>query len=331
MTGGNDVVIKAGKSVTLDYSCTFASNPGSGTNTATVKWDKDAASTPNGSAEGKADFTFVDPTNVTDECVTVKDTFNGGAATTFGVACVNNNPTFAKDASNNLANFVSSYDAATKTFTFTYSRTVPAPAFGTCVDYPNTAEFKTNDSGTTGSDSESVKVCRFNAPLTIGYWKTHLGKSSNPNDCQGLSLPNGTGCSNNGPWTKYLLGKSICDGCTVGKLGNFTVTTIQQAAYVFNANNCSNAPTTDANAAGCLAAQLLGAELNVGNGANFCICSTIKDANKLLAAVNYTVAANGTVSANFTGSGYTRADAVALKTTLDNYNNNKGCPPAPPV
>jgi hypothetical protein len=46
----------------------------------------------------------------------------------------------------------------------------------------------------------------------------------------------------------------------------------------------------------------------------------------LLAAVGYTVAANGTVSANFTGSGYTRNDVVALKTVLDNYNNNKGCP-----
>jgi hypothetical protein len=64
----------------------------------------------------------------------------------------------------------------------------------------------------------------------------------------------------------------------VGKLGNYTVATFQQAATVFNANNCSNASTSDSNAAACLAAQLLAAQLNVANGANTCICDTIKEA-----------------------------------------------------
>jgi hypothetical protein len=328
VTGGDDVVIPAGKAITLDYSCTFASNPGSGTNTATATWDKNAAHTPNGSDDGTAGFTFGTPTTVTDECVTLDDTFGlhntPGTKTTFGVACVDDNPTFAKDLSNNLANFAESYAAGTRTFTLTYSRTVSAPALGGCDTYDNTATFTTNDTKTTGSDSESVKVCRFNAPLTIGYWKTHLAKTGTVGWCTGL--PTGTGCSNNGPWVKDLLGKTICDNCTVGKLGTYTVDTSLKAANVFNANNCSNASTLDANAAACLAAQLLAAQLNVANGANTCICDTIKEAKAFLTAVNY----NGPGQPVTFNATYTRAKAIELKTRLDNYNNNLGCP-APPV
>jgi hypothetical protein len=91
---------------------------------------------------------------------------------------------------------------------------------------------------------------------------------------------------------------------------------------VFNANNCSNASTSDSNAAACLAAQLLGAELNVANKANTCICTTIQAAITLLTNVGY----NGPGSkVTFTGA-YTRAAAITLKTALDNFNNNKGCP-----
>jgi hypothetical protein len=192
VTGGTGVVIKAGESVTLDYSCTFTSNPGSGTNT--VTWDKDAASTPNGSASATADFAFGAPTKVTDDCVTVDDTFNGGSTDTFGVACANG--TFTKDAGNNLANFADLYSSGTRTFTFTYSRRVDAPEnLGECDTYDNTAT-STTDTGATDSDSETVTVCRFNAPLTIGYWKTHLAPNGTPG-CTGF--PNGTGCSKNGP------------------------------------------------------------------------------------------------------------------------------------
>jgi hypothetical protein len=109
----------------------------------------------------------------------------------------------------------------------------------------------------------------------------------------------------------------------VGNLGNTTITTFQQAATVFANNNCSNASSADANAAACLAAQLLGAELNVWNKANYCVCPTIKNAIALLTAVNYDPIHN---TAHFSGSGYTRANAVTLATALNNYNNGLGCP-----
>ncbi len=71
-------------SATFDYTCTFGSNPDAGTNTATATWDKTAASTPNGSANGTAAYDFTDPTTVTDECIDVKDTLKGA----LGTVCV---------------------------------------------------------------------------------------------------------------------------------------------------------------------------------------------------------------------------------------------------
>ena len=296
-------IVPASDSIDVNYSCTYSSAPSSanGKNTATAKWDADGAHTPSGSASGDALFAFVTPTTKIDECVSVNDPIDPNSPHNF---CVG--------------------DTGDPTFSFTYSRTVNAPALGTCVSYDNTATFTTYDTGTEGSDSETVKVCRFNAPLTIGYWKTHLAKTGTAGWCTGL--PTGTGCSNNGPWVKDLLNKTICDNCTVGKLGNHTVDTSLKAANVFNANNCSNASTSDSNAAACLAAQLLAAQLNVANGANSCICDTIKEAKAFLTAVGY----NGPGSAVTFTAPNTRAKAIDLKTQLDNYNNNKGCP-APPA
>jgi hypothetical protein len=175
------------------------------------------------------------------------------------------------------------------------------------------------------SDCEPLQI--FRGALTIGYWGNHLAK----NGTSGCSnAPSGTGCSSNGPFTKDYLGNTICvdpitcpTGIIVGTLGNTTIATFLQAATVFKNNNCSNASSSNANAAACLAAQLLGAELNVANGANFCACATIKSAIALLKAVNYNPLNN---TSNFTGSGYTRQNAIDLKTKLDNYNNAKGCP-----
>jgi hypothetical protein len=175
------------------------------------------------------------------------------------------------------------------------------------------------------SDCEPLQI--FRGALTIGYWGNHLAKNGT-SGCS--SAPSGTGCNSNGPFTKDYLGNTICvdpitcpTGIIVGTLGNTTITTFLQAATVFKNNNCSNASSSNANAAACLAAQLLGAELNVANGANFCACATIKSAIALLKAINYNPINN---TSNFTGSGYTRQDAIDLKTKLDNYNNAKGCP-----
>jgi hypothetical protein len=114
------------------------------------------------------------------------------------VACID--PTsWTTDPGNTLANFHESF--ADPTFTFTYSRTIHAPSAGTCVTYPNTAKFTTNN-GATGSAGASVQVCAYQAPLTIGYWGNHLAPTGTAG-CTGL--PSGTGCRNHGPGaSKYL-------------------------------------------------------------------------------------------------------------------------------
>lgn len=155
VTDGEDVSIPRGESVELDYSCTFDSNPSSGTNTATATWDADAAYTPTGSASDDAEFTFGDPTNVIDECVDVSDPLDTNSPHTF---CVG--------------------DTGDPTFSFSYSRTVSIPVEG-CVSYDNTATFTTNDTGTQDSDSETVQACRkVVLGKTMGFWGNTNGAAT---------------------------------------------------------------------------------------------------------------------------------------------------------
>jgi hypothetical protein len=173
------------------------------------------------------------------------------------------------------------------------------------------------DSNYTGSTSSCEPLQVFNAPLTIGYWSTHMYK------CAAAEKNGHNGCNNNGPFTDSLLGTSICNGaCVAGKLSNTFTATALTALSVFNGNNCSNASTSDSNAAACLAAQLLAAELNVANVANPCICPTIVNSIAFLTAVNYSGPGS---KVTFTAT-YTRAGAISLKTALDTYNNGGGCP-----
>jgi hypothetical protein len=124
----------------LGYTCTYTSNPGQVTDTATATWNATAASTPHGSASGSADADFggVNPTPV-DDSVTVTDTFGGTLGT---VTATDLSPT-----------------------TFTYDHSFPGVA-GQCTSYPNTATFTTNTSGTTRSASQSATVCQ-GADLTV--------------------------------------------------------------------------------------------------------------------------------------------------------------------
>lgn len=155
--GGTEVMVPMGESVTLAYACTFAANPGSGTNTATATWDAEAFHTPNGTASATAAFEFGDPTNVYDECVAVDDTVAGA----LGDVCVgDDNPR-----------------------TFEYTASFTGPAAGTCADQPNTATTTANDSGATESAEASVEVCSYQARLTPGYWKNHLAfDAKNPSN-----------------------------------------------------------------------------------------------------------------------------------------------------
>jgi len=84
VTGGDNVTIPASGSVTLDYTCSFDAAPGDGSNTATATWDATLLYSDDSTSLGSADYTFGAPSNLTDQTVTVTDSFNGGAATTLG-------------------------------------------------------------------------------------------------------------------------------------------------------------------------------------------------------------------------------------------------------
>ncbi len=221
VTGGTGVSVPASGSVTLDYSCTFGSNPGSGTNTATATWDSATFFTPSDSASGTADFAFGDPTNLIDECVNVSDSFAGS----LGTVCVGDaNPT-----------------------TFTYSRTVSVPQFD-CVSYDNTATFTTNDTGATGSASQTVKVCgpAKTGALTMGFWQNKNGQGIITG---GASV---SGVCKSGTWLRQFAPFQDLSA---------TATCAQVATYVTNVIKAANASGAAMNAM--LKAQMLATALDV--------------------------------------------------------------------
>jgi len=316
------LTIPASGSYNFPYSCGLSAAVAAGTtNTVTMTWlAQDLTNGHHLSAGTDFDTVPVDFT-VSDNCATATDTFTAagtpeGAADALGTYCADDGS--ADTTGVTLNNFAQSYLAPT--WTITYSRTVPAPTtLGTCQEYDNHADFTDNSNPpTSDSASASATVCAFNASLTIGYWKTHMSLC-------GPHVKIGTnGCNNNGPFTSDFLGHTICNGtCVVGKLSSsYSADTTAKALAVFNGNNCANAGTSNSNAAACLAAQLLGAELNVANIANPCICDTINQAIDFLTHVGY----NGPGSPVTFDATYTRTGAIALKTALDNYNNGLGCP-----
>jgi hypothetical protein len=131
--------LPAGDTALYPYDCTFGSNPGSGTNTATVSWTptlSDGSVTPDDSFPATAPFSFGNPTTVIHNCVDATDNYAG----TLGTVCVGDaNPT-----------------------TFNYSRTVSVPH--DCVTVNNTATFTVqdldSDADDTGSSSVTAKACR---------------------------------------------------------------------------------------------------------------------------------------------------------------------------
>lgn len=134
-------------SVIIPYSCELPSGD-PGTNIATATWDKDAYHTPNGSAQGSADYEFVTPTTEVNNPVTVTDTFNG-VETTLGTV------------------------AYPGPGVFEYTQTVAVPTWN-CKTYYNTAKIVE----TGQSDTEKVKVCGpvKTGALTMGFWQNKNGQ-----------------------------------------------------------------------------------------------------------------------------------------------------------
>jgi hypothetical protein len=150
--------LPAGGTAIYPYTCTFASNPGSGTNNATVSWNpilSDGSVTPDSTFTAPRAFAFGSPTTVIHNCVDATDSYAG----VLGSVCVGgSNPT-----------------------TFNYSRVVNVPH--DCVTVNNTATFNVqdpdSDADDTGSSSVTAKVCRVPAKtgaLTIGFWQNKNGQ-----------------------------------------------------------------------------------------------------------------------------------------------------------
>jgi hypothetical protein len=344
--------------LSLSYTCTWA--PGAGPaanmehNTARVDWpdttgSADTADLPAGHADFTLPFTFGTP-NPIDNCADVSDTFNGGTPDGLAHVCANNSPLPSSVNPHNLANFALAYLANTQadgttsagygTFKFTYSRSIPfsAGTLGSCLDYSNRASSTDNSTpAITVNADKTVTVCFFGPRFTPGYWKNHLadavsGHTYSDSYCGTTALKNAGGsCSTIGPfakqWTNSTHYKCLGgpDNCTPTGTSPYKVDSILNAAKVFSAMSCSfsgNAANQNQQAIGCLAGHLLSAKYNRNiNGSDPCIDATISAADAFLLSIPYT-GPTGT----YTGiSAAQRSTAIALKTSLDNYDNGGGC------
>jgi hypothetical protein len=143
------VLIVAGGHLDVSYTCDLGTVT---TNTATVSWTDFGG--------GSATTHPPVPISFIDTCATATDVFGiKGSLTTI------------------TTNLGQVCNTATNPTTFTYSQTVSVPAHG-CLLYDNTATFKTNDTGTTGSASKEVEVCgpANTGALTMGFWQNKNGQ-----------------------------------------------------------------------------------------------------------------------------------------------------------
>jgi hypothetical protein len=169
-----------------------------------------------------------------------------------------------------------------------YQRTIGP--YGTCGDYTvdNTASFVANDTGASGSHGwrVSVHVPCGGCTLTIGYWKNHAGF---------------------GPQ------RDMVTGLLPISLGSISVTNAAQAVQFLGFKGSNNVFDAS-NGINKLCAQLLGAKLNIKNGADgSVVASTIAAADAFLATKN---------SLSWAGLTKTQKNQVlSWMSTLDNYNN----------
>jgi hypothetical protein len=155
ITNGVPSSVPAGAS-NYGYTCSPTGTTAT-SNTATVAWSDQTLDNGDtllgGSAPITVGFSFAE--NDTDECVHVTDPNSPNPPLPADVCVGDSNPT-----------------------TFNYSKDVPVPTNGVCTSITNTATFTTNDTGATGSASQTVKVCGLAAPgaLTMGFWQNKNGQ-----------------------------------------------------------------------------------------------------------------------------------------------------------
>jgi hypothetical protein len=223
VTNGTGVALTAVETQ-FGYTCDLAGLPqGQLDNTVAAAWPEQLLDNGSLLAAGSADFTFSNISfkeNAIDECTNVTDSYAG----LLGKACVGDaNPQ-----------------------SFSYSRTIAVPA-NDCQSYGNTATFTTNDSGATGSASQSVSVCgpAKTGALTIGFWKNTNGQNLIKTYCG--TDPTGLGA--------YLRGL----GAGSGPYNNASSSCSSLATYV--SNILSGASATNMN--NMLKAQMLATALDI--------------------------------------------------------------------
>jgi hypothetical protein len=223
VTGGGPQDLPVGDT-TFGYTCSLSEVPTDGLfNKATVSWAEQTLGNGSDLAGDSADFTtgaILFTENAIDECASVSDSFAGP----LGLVCVGNpNPT-----------------------SFQYSRTVPVPQYD-CKSYDNTATFTANDTGTTSSASQTVKVCgpAKTGALTMGFWQNKNG--------QGIITSGAavSGVCKSGTWLRQFApyqDLSASASCS------------QVATYVYNVIKAANAGGSTMNAM--LKAQMLATSLD---------------------------------------------------------------------
>jgi hypothetical protein len=222
-------------SVTLGYTCTYASapSPAAFTNTATATWEATAASTPDGSASGEATGEFGSPTKTGNKTIEVTDTFNGKTETLGTLVATDKEP-FA-------------------TATYKYSRTVSVPA-SNCVKYTNTAA-----TGTGPTSSQTVEVCgpAKTGALTMGFWQNKNGQGN-------IQKYSGTNCQALRTWLNQFHPFSDLTATTCGSspsLGATSATGV--VGYVYNVIKAATCTSTSKTCNSMLKAQMLATALDV--------------------------------------------------------------------
>jgi hypothetical protein len=208
-----------------NYKCTWSGSgvPNSGTNTATISWDKSAAYTPDNSASPTAGFgAFTTPTTLTNQKVDATDCFYLST-----LMCTNPTSLGSQLTATNTKPYT--------TATYTYSRTVNVPS-GSCLKYDNTATI----TETMQSQSKEVEVCGpVLGGLTMGFWQNKNGQGLITN-----TTYSGTTCSalrtyltsfnpfKDFPGTKY--------GATCAGIASYVSDVIKAATCSSTTNTCNS-------------------------------------------------------------------------------------------
>jgi hypothetical protein len=147
---------------------------------------------------------------------------------------------------------------------------------------------------------------------TIGYWK------------------NWNTCSHDGAFVARAAktGNHLADEFLPITIGILNVNTCPIAVAILNKSDVVTAAKRASDAAYALAAQLLGAKLNVAAGAGTCPAATtaIAQAQTLLANASPSFTGTGEYWKGGKNAAASRATALSLAGTLDQYNNGKLCP-----